>query len=641
MDQEQERGITITSAATTCSWRDHRINLIDTPGHVDFTIEVERALRVLDGAVGVFDAVAGVEPQSETVWRQADRYQIPKIAYVNKMDRVGADFDRCVRMIHERLGANPIAIQMPFGVEAQFLGVIDLIEKKSIRWLDETLGAEFVVEDVSADLLDEVKRRRDEMIESLCDLDDTLAECYLSDESIGYEEIRDALRRVTLGNKAVPVLCGSSLKNKGVQPLLDAVVDYLPSPVDVLPIEGENPDTGERELRAPSDRDPLAMLAFKIATDAHGILTYLRVYSGVVKAGMAVRNVTKNRKERIGRLLRMHADKREEISEAEAGTIVAVTGLRFTTTGDTLSDPKQPIVIEPMTFPEPVTTVAIEPKTKADQDKLSDSLAKLAIDDPSFRVSISDDTGQTLIGGMGELHLEVITERLKRDFHVKCNVGKPQVAYKETVSAKAKGEGKFIRQAGGRGHYGHVVLEVEPWERSSGFVFENKVSGEVLPPELVEAAHKGARDATGGGILAGYPVIDVKVTMIDGSYNQVDSMPPDFSVAGAMAFREAARQAVPTLLEPIMSVEVVTPEASLGDVIGDLNSRRAQIIGMEARGLMQVVTGKAPLAEMFGYTTDLRSMTQGRANHTMQFSHYDEVPQTIADAVVVRMRGGF
>ncbi len=640
MDLERERGLTIQSAATHCEWRDTTINVIDTPGHVDFTIEVERALRVLDGAVAVFDAVAGVEPQSETVWRQADRYHVPKLAYVNKMDRLGAEFDRCVIMIHERLGANPIAIQMPLGVEVDFAGVIDLIERRSIRWLDETLGAEFTIEEIPAGLVDEVEGRREAMIEQLCDVDDVLAEAYLAERELAPDEIRAALRRATVANQAVPVLCGSSLKNKGVQPLLDAVVDYLPSPVEVPPIRGENPETGETETRATSDRDPLAMLAFKIETDVHGALTYLRVYSGVLKAGMAMQNVTKSRKERVGRLLQMHADKREEISEAGAGSIVAALGLRFTTTGDTLCDPKHPILIEPMTFPDPVTTVAIEPKTKADQDKLSESLDKLAIDDPSFRVSVNEETGQTLIGGMGELHLEVIIEKLRRSFHVQCNVGTPQVAYKETVSAKARGEGKFIRQAGGRGHFGHVVIEVEPGERAGGIVVDNTLTPEQVPTELAAAAEQGIGDATGGGILAGYPVIDVKVTLVDGSYNQVDSVPTDFAVAGAMAFREAARQAEPVLLEPIMSVEVVTPESALGDVIGDLNARRANILGMGSRGQMQVVTGKAPLAEMFGYTTDLRSMTQGRATHTMQFSHYDEVPQTITDAVVVRMRGG-
>ena len=640
MDQEQERGITITSAATTCAWRDHHINIIDTPGHVDFTIEVERALRVLDGTIAIFDAVSGVEPQSETVWRQADRYNIPKIAYINKMDRVGADFERSVAMIHDRLGANPIAIQMPIGREAEFRGVVDLIDQKSIHWRDETLGAELVVEDLGPPLQAEAGTRRKELVERLCDVDDVLAEAYLADEEIGPQQIRDALRRATLSDRAVPVLCGSSLKNKGVQPLIDAVVDFLPSPVDVPPIEGDNPETGGREQRAPSNRDPLSMLAFKIATDSHGSLTYLRVYSGVLKPGMTLRNVTKNRKERVGRLLQMHADKREELAEAEAGTIAAVTGLRFTTTGDTLCDPKSPILIEPMTFPDPVTTVAIEPKTKADQEKLSESLGKLAIDDPSFRVSVNEETGQTLIGGMGELHLEVICERLRREFHVQCNVGRPQVAYKETISARAVGEEKFVRQAGGRGHYGHVVLEVEPGTRTSGIVVENKVAPEVLSKEFVEAAEQGVRDATCSGVLAGYPLLDVKVILVGGSFNQIDSLPADYTVAAAMAFRDAARRAEPVLLEPIMSIEVVTPEMSLGDVIGDLNARRAHIHGMTARGQMQVIKGKVPLGEMFGYTTDLRSMTQGRAVYTLQFSHYDQVPQTIADAVVVRMRGG-
>ncbi len=640
MDQEQERGITIQSAATTCYWNDYQINVIDTPGHVDFTIEVERALRVLDGAIAIFDAVAGVEPQSETVWRQADRYGVPKIAFVNKMDRVGANFDRCVTMIHERLGANPLPIQVPLGAEAEFKGVIDLIEERVIVYVEETLGAEYAVEAIPDELKDAAAQARLQMIEDLCDLDDELAEVYLNDEDLSTDQIRASIRRATIDNLIVPVLCGASFRNKGVQPLIDAVVSYLPSPIDVPPLFGEHPEKGKQEHRAPADDEPLSALAFKITNDSHGTLTYMRIYSGVLKAGMTVQNVTKSRKERVGRLLRMHADKREELSTAGAGSIVVGLGFRFTTTGDTLCDPKHPIVIEPMTFPEPVTTIAIEPKTQVDQERLSDSLAKLSIDDPSFRVHVDEETGQMLIGGMGELHLEVVCERLRREYRVGCNVGKPQVAYKETISTSATAEGKFIRQAGGRGHFGHVVLEVEPGERSAGLVFENQITSETIPKECVEYAERGVRDATDGGILAGYKVVDVKVRLVGGSHHEIDSMPPDFSVAAAMAFREAARKADPVLLEPVMEIEVVTPEQSLGDVIGDLNSRRAQIAGMVARGQMQVVTGSAPLGEMFGYTKALRSMTKARATYTMQFSHYDEVPQAIAEVVVFKMRGG-
>ncbi len=641
MDQEQERGITIQSAATTAYWKDHLINIIDTPGHVDFTIEVERALRVLDGTIAVFDAVAGVEPQSETVWRQADRYGVPKLAFVNKMDRVGADYERCVVMIHERFGVLPLALQIPIGAESEFVGVIDLVEQKAIVWDDESFGVDFCVEEIPESLSSEAAHAREQLIESLCDLDDDLAESFLANDGLEVEQIKAAIRRVTLGNRAVAVLCGAAFRNKGVQPLLDAVVAYLPSPKDVPPLVGRDPQRPDVEVvRTVSDKEPLAALAFKIATDSHGTLTYLRVYSGTLKSGMAVHNSTKKRKERIGRLVRMHSDKREEMSTANAGTIAAAVGLRFTTTGDTLCDPKSPITIEPMVFPDPVTTIAIEPRTKADQDKLSESLFKLATDDPSFRVRQDEETGQTLIGGMGELHLEVIIERLKRDYHVQCTVGKPQVAYKETICDKARAEGKFIRQAGGRGHYGHVVLEVCPGKRASGLTFENKVTSEVIPRDCVEAVEQGVSDAMDGGVLAGYPAIDVSVVLVDGSYNEVDSVPSDFSVAGAMAFREAARKAAPALLEPIMAVEVVTPEPSLGDVIGDLNGRRAHIGGMNTRGLMQVITGDVPLGEMFGYTTDLRSMTQGRASYTMQFSHFDEVPQAITEAVVYRMRGG-
>jgi elongation factor G len=642
LDQEQERGITIQSAATTCVWKDHLINIIDTPGHVDFTIEVERALRVLDGSIAVFDAVAGVEPQSETVWRQADRYHVPKIAFVNKMDRVGADFDRCVTMIRERLAACPVPIQIPIGAESQFSGVVDLVEEKAVTYLDETLGAEFRVEEIPQELRDEATEKREELVETLCDVDDELADAYLSEQEIGVDAIRAALRRATLANKAVPVLAGAAFRNKGVQPLLDAVVQYLPSPNDVPPIVGQNPDDSEKEeVRKPSDNAPLAALAFKIVTDSHGTLTYLRIYSGSLKPGQSVQNTSKRRKERIGRLIRMHADKREEITQAGAGMIVAVQGLRFTTTGDTLADGDHPIVIEPMRFPDPVTIIAIEPRTVADQDRLSDALAKLAIDDPSFRVKEDEETGQMLIGGMGELHLDVICEKLKREYRVECNVGKPQVAYKETVTKTATAEGKFVRQTGGKGHFGHVVFEVSPGTRAGGQVFENRTTPDLIPRELAAAAEQGFRGATEGGVLAGYPVIDVKVALIDGSYDETDSTPPDFATAASIAFREAARKADPVLLEPVMAIEIVTPELSLGDVIGDLNGRRAQIAGVAARaGNLQIVTGTVPLGEMFGYTGDLRSMTQGRASCTMQFSHYDAVPQAITEAVVYRMRGG-
>jgi elongation factor G len=640
MDQEQERGITIQSAATTCHWATHRINIIDTPGHVDFTIEVERALRVLDGAVAVFDAVAGVEPQSETVWRQADRYNVPKIAFVNKMDRIGADYQRCVDMIHERLGATPLAVQIPVGAESEFRGVVDLVDEQALLWPDEGLGAEFSVEDIPEELRGEAEAARELLIEALCDVDDGLAEAYLADEPIDGKCLREALRRATLANRAVVVLCGAAFRNKGVQPLLDAVVAYLPSPLDVPALTGQHPDKGKELSRQATDKAPVTALAFKIATDPHGTLTYVRVYSGVIRSGSQVLNASKHRRERVGRLLQMHADKREDLSQADAGSIVAIQGLRHTTTGDTLCDPKQPIVIEPISFPEPVTTVAIEPRTKADQDRLSEALGKLAIDDPSFRVTVNDETGQTLIGGMGELHLEVLCERLRREHRVAFAVGKPQVAYKETLGAPATAEGKFIRQAGGRGHYGHVVLAMKPGERAAGIVFESTLGQDVLPKECIAAVEQGVRDAAGGGVLAGYPVVDVAVQLKDATFHEVDSMPGDYSVAAALAFRETARSGDPQLLEPIMGVEVVTPETSLGDVIGDLNARRANIAGMAARGNMQVVTGTAPLGEMFGYTTDLRSMTQGRATYTMQFSHYDEVPQAIAEAVVFKMRGG-
>jgi elongation factor G len=635
MVQEQERGITITSAATTCFWHDHRINIIDTPGHVDFTIEVERSLRVLDGAVAVFCGVGGVEPQSETVWRQADRYGVPRIAFVNKMDRVGADFPRVVGQIRERLRANAVALQLPLGSEEHFRGVIDVVKQKAIVWDNEDLGASFHEEDVPADMADALADAREKLLEAIADVDESLMEKYLGGEPISEDEIRAAVRAGTLAMKLVPVFCGSAFKNKGVQPLLDGVVDMLPSPVDLAAMRGVNPDTGEEEERRADDASPFTALAFKIMTDPYvGALTFLRVYSGVMNSGSYVFNSVKGKKERVGRLLKMHANKREEIKEVYAGDIAAAVGLRDTTTGDTLCDENHPIVLERMEFPDPVISIAIEPKTKADQEKLGGALQRLATEDPSFRVTTNPETGQTLISGMGELHLEIITDRLLREFKVDANVGKPQVAYKETVRKEMEHETRFVRQTGGRGQYGHVVLKVSPVEPGVGYSFVDGTKGGVIPREYMPAIEKGVKEAMESGCLAGYPVVDVKATVTFGSYHEVDSSEMAFKIAGSMAFKEAMAKASPVILEPIMSLEVVTPDDFIGDVISDINRRRGRISGQEPRGNTQVINATVPLAEMFGYATDLRSRSQGRATFTMQFDRYEEVPTSIAEAIV-------
>jgi elongation factor G len=628
MVQEQERGITITSAATTCFWRDNRINIIDTPGHVDFTIEVERSLRVLDGAVAVFCGVGGVEPQSETVWRQADRYRVPRLAFVNKMDRVGADFGRVVGQLRERLNANPVPIQLPIGREEEFRGVIDVVRMKAIVWNDETMGSQYAVEEIPAELADEAAAAREGLLEAISDLDEGIMERYLGGETITTEEILKTLRQGTLAMKIVPVLCGTAFKNKGVQTLLDAVVDLLPAPTDIPPMHGTNPDNGSDVTRAPSDGEPFTALAFKIMTDPYvGTLTFLRVYSGVLSSGSYVFNSVKGKKERIGRLLKMHANKREDIKEVYAGDIAAAVGLRDTTTGDTLCDENKPVVLERMEFPDPVISIAIEPKTKADQEKLGGALQRLASEDPSFRVSSDAETGQTLISGMGELHLEIIVDRLMREFKVDANVGKPQVAYRETIRKAVEQESKFVRQTGGRGQYGHVILRLEPQEPGAGFVFSDGTKGGVIPREYIPAIEKGVKEAMESGVVAGYPVVDLKAIVTYGSYHEVDSSEIAFKIAGSMAFKEGMAKANPVVLEPIMSLEVVTPEDFMGDVISDINRRRGRISGQEPRGNTQVITGAVPLAEMFGYATDLRSRTQGRATFTMQFSHYEAVPK--------------
>src|SRR2546421_4619849 len=653
MEQEQERGITITPAATTCSWRDPGINTIDTPGHVDFTAEVERSLRVLDGAVAVFDSVAGVEPQSETVWRQADKYRVPRICFVNKMDRIGADFKRTFDQIISKLEANPVAIQLPIGSEDHFVGVVDLIQMKSITYKDETMGADYIVGEIPAGMLEEAKHYREQLIEKVSEVDDTILEKYLHGQSdaITEDEIKAALRkRVNSSVRSkknegafVPVICGSAFKNKGVQPLLDAVVDFLPSPLDVPAIAGLDPTKKEETLieRPASDDAPFAALAFKIMTDPFvGKLTFFRVYSGVLSAGSYVYNSTKDRKERIGRLLQMHANKREEIEEVRAGDIAAAIGLKETKTGDTLCDEGHPIILEAMKFPEPVISVAIEPKTKADQDKLSIALQKLSEEDPTFRVHSDAETAQTIISGMGELHLEIIVERMRREFKVDANVGRPQVAYRETVRKRVEYiEGKFIRQTGGRGQYGHVVINMEPGQPGTGFVFEDNIVGGVIPREYIGPVEQGVKEALENGVLAGYPMVDVKVELVDGSYHDVDSSEMAFKIAGSMAVKEAARQAHPVLLEPIMDVEVVTPADYMGDVIGDLSARRGKIGGMTQRAGAQVVAASVPLSEMFGYSTTLRSMSQGRAIYSMQFSHYQEVPKTKAEEIVSKVKG--
>ena len=640
MEQEQERGITITSAATTCFWKNYRINIIDTPGHVDFTIEVERSLRVLDGAVAVFDGVAGVEPQSETVWRQADKYKVPRICFVNKMDRTGANFFRCVDMIRTRLNAVPIVMQIPMGLEENFKGIIDIAKMKAYLYKDETLGAEYDIIEIPEEYKEESKKYHDEFIEKACDFNDSLMEKYLAGEEVDVDAAKKAIRQATLEFKVVPVFCGSAFKNKGVQPLLDAVVEYLPSPLDVPPMTGINPKTEKEEIRRPSDDEPFSALAFKIASDPYtGQLTYIRVYSGILASGSYVYNSVKDSKERIGRLLKMHANKKEEIKEVHAGDIAAAVGLRSTTTGDTLCDESSIIVLESMEFPDPVISVAIEPKTKADQEKLGLSLQKLTIEDPSFKVKTDLETGQTIISGMGELHLEIIVDRLTREFKVDANVGKPQVAYKETINKKVESEGKFIRQSGGRGQYGHVWLEIEPLGKGAGYEFENKIKGGVIPGEYIPAINKGVQEALTMGVLAGYPVVDVKVAVFDGSFHDVDSSEMAFKIAASMAFKDGAKKANPALLEPIMKVEVLVPEEFMGDVIGDLNSRRGKILNLEARAGIQVINAEVPLAQMFGYSTDLRSKTQGRANYTMEFLKYEQVPKVISEEIIAKSQG--
>jgi elongation factor G len=640
MEQEQERGITITSAATTCSWRDININIIDTPGHVDFTIEVERSLRVLDGAVAVFCSVGGVEPQSETVWRQADKYGVPRLAFINKMDRVGADFFRGVQMIKDRLKANPLPIQLPVGKEENFKGVIDLVRMKAVIWTDESLGADYSEVEIPADLLDEAIEYREKMIEEISSHDDALMEKYLGGEVLTEQEIMSAIRTGTIAIKFCPVICGSSFKNKGVQNLLDAVVDYMPSPLDIPAIKGIDVDSGAEIERIASDTEPFSALGFKIMTDPFvGQLTFFRVYSGVANAGSYIYNSTKGKKERLGRILKMHANKREEIKEVFAGDIAAAVGLKYTTTGDTLCDEDKQVILESIEFPEPVISIAIEPKTKAEQEKLGFGLQKLASEDPSFRVKTDEETGQTIISGMGELHLEIIVDRLKREFKVEANVGKPQVAYRETITKKVKVEGKFVRQSGGRGQYGHVWLEIEPQEAGKGFEFVDAIKGGVVPREYIPAVGKGALEATDNGVLAGFPVVDVKVTLIDGSYHEVDSSEMAFKIAGSMGFKEGCAKASPIILEPIMSVEVVVPEDYMGDVIGDLNSKRGRIMGMDSRAGAQVVTAMVPLASMFGYSTDLRSATQGRATYAMTFDHYEPVPKSVSEEIVAKVKG--
>ncbi len=640
MEQEKERGITITSAATTCNWRDHQINIIDTPGHVDFTVEVERSLRVLDGAIALFCAVGGVEPQSETVWRQADKYGVPRIAFINKMDRVGADFYNALEMIRERLGANAIPIALPIGTGDMFAGVIDLIEYKALMYHEETQGKEFDIIDIPKDLLETAQKYRTEMLEAVSDVDDTLLVKYLEGEEITADEIRVVLRKATIENVIIPVLCGASFKNKGVQMLLDSVIEFLPSPIDAKEIEAHHIGINDQVTRNVAEEEKFTALAFKIMNDPYvGKLTFFRVYTGKLDAGSYVFNSVSGKKERISRLLQMHANHREEISEVRAGDIGAAVGLKFTRTGDTLCSEDDPVVLERMVFPEPVIQIAIEPKTKADQDKLSESLSKLADEDPTFRVHVDEETAQTIIAGMGELHLEIIVDRLRREFKVDANVGKPQVAYRETITESVEAEGKFVKQSGGRGKFGHVWLEVSPNEPGKGFEFINGIVGGVVPKEYIPAVSAGVQEAMRNGVVAGYPMVDIKVRLFDGSYHDVDSDEISFKVAGSMGFQVAAKKAKPVILEPIVSVEVVSPEEYLGDVMGDLNSRRGRIEGFSARKDAQVIKAKVPLAEMFGYATVLRSMTQGRAIYTMQFSHYSDVPKSIAEEISEKSTG--
>jgi elongation factor G len=640
MEQEQERGITITSAATTCIWKDYRINIIDTPGHVDFTIEVERSLRVLDGAVAVFCSVGGVEPQSETVWRQADKYGVPRIAFINKMDRIGADFNRGVEMMRDRLHANPLPIQLPIGKEEKFKGVIDLVEMKAITWNDESLGATFDVAEIPADLFEEAAAARLAMIEEISSHDDDLMEKYLLGEELTVAEIKSGIRRATTALKINPVLCGSAFKNKGVQHLLDAVIDYMPSPTDVPAIAGINPDNGEALTRPADDSGPFSALAFKIMTDPFvGQLTFFRVYSGIAESGTGVLNASKDKRERFGRILKMHANKREEIKKVYSGDIAAAVGMKYTTTGDTLCDEKTPCLLEKMEFPEPVISIAVEPKTKADQEKMGVALGKLAHEDPSLRVHTDEETGQTILAGMGELHLEIIIDRMFREFKVAANIGSPQVAYRETITKKVEQQGKFVRQSGGRGQYGDCWIRIEPLEPGSGFVFVDEVKGGVIPKEYIPAVGKGAEEAATNGIIAGFPIVDVKVTCFDGSYHDVDSSEMAFKIAGSMGFKEGAAKAGPVLLEPIMKVEVVAPDDYMGDVMGDLSSRRGRIMGMESRGGAQVINAHVPLANMFGYATDMRSATQGRATYSMHFDHYEQVPKAISEEIVAKVKG--
>jgi elongation factor G len=640
MEQEQERGITITSAATTCFWRDVLINIIDTPGHVDFTAEVERSLRVLDGACAVFDAVRGVEPQSETVWRQADKYEVPRICFINKMDKMGADFEHAIDTIRKRLNARPVAIQLPIGQEDKFKGVIDLFQMKAIIWKDETLGAEYVTEEIPEELKKKANAFHNQMVETIVENDDELLHKYMEGENISPEELKASLRRSTIALKVFPVICGTAFKNKGVQPLLDAVVDFLPSPIDIPPIKGTDPNTGAIVERKADDKEPFSALAFKIMTDPFvGQLVFIRVYSGQLKTGDSVYNTGRQRSERIGRLLKMHANKREEISEIYAGDICACVGLRNVTTGDTICDEKHPILLESIEFPAPVIAVAVEPKTKGDQEKMALALSKLAQEDPTFKVHTDPDSGQTIISGMGELHLEIIIDRMMREFSVEANVGKPQVAYRETIRKAAEAEGKYIRQTGGRGQYGHAKIRLEPQPPGKGYEFVNEIVGGAVPREYIKPIDQGIREAMEGGVLAGYEMVDVKATLYDGSYHDVDSSEMAFKIAGSMAFKEAARRASPVLLEPVMSVEVVVPEDFAGAIMGDLSSRRGRIEGMEHRAGSQVIKAIVPLAEMFGYATHMRSSTQGRATYSMHFARYEEAPRSVAEEIIARVQG--
>ncbi|KXK31148.1 MAG: elongation factor G [Candidatus Omnitrophica bacterium] len=639
MVQERERGITIQSAATTCFWKNHRINIIDTPGHVDFTVEVERSLRVLDGAVALFCAVGGVEPQSETVWRQADKYKVPRLAFVNKMDRMGADFFGTVRLMHERLGANAVPIQIPIGAEENFTALVDLIEGVAYTWNTEEAGAKPIQFEIPEEYRDVYIKNRTHLIEAAADQDETILERYLEGQDIPVEDLKAVIRKAVIANDFIPVLCGASFKNKGVQLLLNAVVDYLPSPLDKPPVQGHLPDEPDNHvIREPREDAPFSALAFKLQTDVHGKLVYFRVYSGAINSGQYVMNMTTGKKERVGRLLRMHSNKREEVERVTTGEIAVAIGLSNTYTGDTLCDPANPIVLESLEFPEPVISVAIEPKTKLDQDRLAVSLAKLAEEDPTFQIRTDEETGQTIIAGMGELHLEIIVDRLTREFKVGANVGKPQVAYRETMSIASSSEGRFVRQSGGRGQYGHVVMEFEPLEPGTGFEFDNRIVGGAIPKEYIPAVEKGILAAMQNGVIAGYPVVDIKAILVDGTFHAVDSSEMAFSIAGSMAFQEGFKKGKPVILEPVMEVEVVTPESYLGDVVGSLNSRRGRIERMDSRSVSQVITALVPLAEMFGYATTLRSLTQGRATYTMQVAHYESVPQKIMDEIIARAR---